>query len=187
MPMLRLLFASVVAIALTGCASSAKIEGMTVSDGQAQALQFDKPLHDNLQLGEVKGGEETNPLWTSEIDGPTFQAALQQSLDKAGLLSASSQAPFALRANLLRVEQPLFGLDFEVTTEVEYTLVETAGGKVLFREVLRTPFTAGVGDAFVAVKRLRLANEGAAKENIAALLKRLSALKIEASQVSLSQ
>ena len=44
-----------------------------------------------------------------------------------------------------------------------------------------------MGYAFFGVKRLRLANEGAAKENIAALLKRLSALKVEASQVSLSQ
>ncbi|WP_256657372.1 hypothetical protein [Pseudomonas sp. 2FE] len=187
MPMLRLLFASVFAIVLTGCASSAKIEGMTVSDNQAQALQFDKPLHDNLQLSEVAGGEKTNPLWTSEIDGTAFQAALHQSLNNAGLLSASSQAPFALRAKLQRVDQPLFGLDFEVTTEVEYTLVDNVSGKVLFREVVRAPFTAGVGDAFYGVKRLRLANEGSAKENIAALLKRLSVLKVEARQVSLSQ
>lgn len=187
MSLLRLLSVAVFVIALTGCASSAKIEGMTVSENQLQTLQFDKPLHDNLQLNQVNGGEATNPLWTSEIDGPAFQAALQQSLDKAGLLSTSSDAPLALQANLLRVEQPLFGLDFKVTTEVEYTLVEKASGKVLFRETLRTPFTAGVGDAFVAVKRLRLANEGAAKENIAALLKRLSALRVDASQVSLSQ
>jgi hypothetical protein len=187
MSLFRLLSVAVFAIALTGCASSAKIEGMTVSDNQLQTLQFDQPLHANLQLNPVNGGEATNPLWTSEIDGPAFQAALQQSLDKAGLLSTSSHAPLALQANLLRVEQPLFGLDFKVTTEVEYTLVEKASGKVLFRETLRTPFTAGVGDAFVAVKRLRLANEGAAKENIAALLKRLSALKVDASQVSLSQ
>lgn len=187
MPLLRVLFASVFAIVLTGCASSAKIEGMTVSENQAQTLQFDKPLHDNLLLSEVNGGEATNPLWTSEIDGPAFQAALQQSLDKAGLLSTSSEAPFSLRANLLQVDQPLFGLNFEVTTEVEYTLVDNASGKVLFREKVRTPFTAGVGDSFMAVKRLRLANEGSAKENIAALLKRLSAVNIEASQVSLSQ
>lgn len=187
MPMFRLLFACVFAIALTGCASSAKIEGMTVSDSQAQTLPFDKPLHDNLLISEVNGGESTNPLWTSEIDGSAFQSALQQSLVNAGLLSSSSQAPYVLHANLLRVDQPMFGLDFKVTTEVEYSLVESAGGKVLFREVLRTPFTAGIGDAFFGVKRLRLANEGAAKENIAALLKRLSALKVEASQVSLSQ
>ena len=187
MPIFRLLFASVFAIVLTGCASPAKIDGMTVSDNQTQALQFDKPLHDNLHLSEVNGGDKTNPLWTSEIDGADFHAALSQSLDKAGLLSASSEAPFTLRANLLKVDQPLFGLDFEVTTEVEYTLVEKASGKVLFRETLRTPFTAGVGDAFVAIKRLRLANEGAAKENIAALLKRLSEFKVETSQISLSQ
>tara|TARA_R100001244_G_scaffold64627_7_gene53500 strand:- start:1436 stop:1582 length:147 start_codon:yes stop_codon:yes gene_type:complete len=44
-----------------------------------------------------------------------------------------------------------------------------------------------VAVAWVILKRLRLANEGSAKENIAALLKRLSAVNIEASQVSLSQ
>jgi uncharacterized protein YlaN (UPF0358 family) len=81
----------------------------------------------------------------------------------------------------------MFGLDFEVTSEVEYTLVDNATGKELLRETLRTPFTAGVGDAFVAVKRLRLANEGSARENISALLKRLSELNIEAKQVSLNQ
>jgi hypothetical protein len=187
MSMSRLLFVSVFAVVLTGCASSAKIDGMTVANNQTQALQFDQPLHDNLQLSEVNGGEKTNPLWTSEIDGADFRAALSQSLNNAGLLSTSGDAPFSLRANLLKVEQPLFGLDLEVTTEVEYTLVEKASGKVLFRETLRTPFTAGVSDAFMAIKRLRLANEGAAKENIAALLKRLSAFKVEASQVSLSQ
>lgn len=187
MSMFRLLFAGVFAIVLTGCASSAKIEGMTVSDSQTQALRFDQPLHDSVFIDEVNGGESTNPLWTSEIDGPAFQSALQQSLVNAGLLSTSSQAPYALRANLLRVDQPMFGLDFKVTTEVEYSLVEKAGGKVLFREVLRTPFTAGIGDAFFGVKRLRLANEGAAKENISALLKRLSTLKVESGQVSLSQ
>lgn len=187
MSMFRLLFAGAFAVVLTGCASSAKIDGMTVADNQAQALQFDQPLHDNLQLSEVKGGQKTNPLWTSEIDGADFRAALSQSLDNAGLLSTSSDAPYTLRASLLKVEQPLFGLDFEVTTEVEYSLVESASGKEVFREILRTPFTAGVSDAFIAIKRLRLANEGAAKENIAALLKRLSELKVEASQVSLSQ
>ena len=79
----------------------------------------------------------------------------------------------------------LFGLDFEVTSEVEYTLIEVATNKVMMREVVRTPFTAGVGDAFIAIKRLRLANEGSARTNIDAFLKRLSTLKIEAKQISL--
>jgi hypothetical protein len=56
---------------------------------------------------------------------------------------------------------------------------------VVLREVIRTPFTAGFGDSVIGVKRLRLANEGSARVNIVALLKRLSDLKIEAKQVAL--
>ena len=184
--MLRFLAVSLFAIILTGCASSAQVPGMTVSDVQAKANTYDAQLQNNVQLSEVNGGEKTNPLWTSEIDGPDFRAALQQSLANADLLGDAS-APYALRANLLRVDQPLFGLDFEVTSEVEYTLVDVASNQVVVREVIRTPFTAGVGDAFIAIKRLRLANEGAARVNIESFLKRLSALKIEAKQVSLQQ
>jgi hypothetical protein len=182
--MLRLLAVSLFAAILTGCASSAQISGMTVPDTQAAAHSYDAKLQNNVQLTEVNGGETTNPLWTSEIDGPDFRAALQQSLDNAKLLGDNS-APYALRANLLRVDQPLFGLDFEVTSEVEYTLIDTVSDKVILREIVRTPFTAGVGDSFIAIKRLRLANEGSARANIDALLQRLSDLKVEARQVSL--
>lgn len=184
--MRRLLCLSLFSLLLTGCASSAKIEGMTVAESQARGNTYSTSLQDNLQVSEVKGGQETNPMWTSEIGGAEFQGALKQSLDNAGLLS-DGDAPYVLSANLVRVDQPLFGLDFEVTSSVEYVLVEKASGKELFRETLRTPYTAGVGDAFVAVTRLRLANEGSARENISALLKRLSALNIEANQVSLNQ
>lgn len=185
MSVLRLFSVCLFAAVLTGCASSAKVESMTVSESSASPQSFDPALQSNLQLDEVKGGSQTNPLWTSEIAGADFQVALRQSLDNAGLLSQANQAPLSLSANLLRVDQPMFGLDFTVTTVVEYVLVDKASGAVLLRETLTTPYTAGVGDAFVAVKRLRLANEGAAKENIAALLKRLGALKVDASQVSL--
>jgi hypothetical protein len=182
--MLRLLAVSFFAAVLTGCASPSKPINMTVTGSQARANSYDAQLQKNVQLSEVNGGEKTNPLWTSEIDGADFRVALQQSLDNANLLGNAS-ATYALRANLLRVEQPMFGLDFEVTSEVEYTLTETASGKVVFREIIRAPFTAGVGDAFMAIKRLRLANEGSARQNIDALLKRLSDLKIAANQVSL--
>ncbi|MCM2330802.1 MAG: hypothetical protein NDI70_05840 [Pseudomonas sagittaria] len=182
--MLRLLAVSFFAAILAGCASPSKPINMTVTGSQARANSYDAQLQKNVQLSEVNGGEKTNPLWTSEIDGEDFQVALQQSLDNANLLGHDSPA-YALRANLLRVEQPLFGLDFEVTSEVEYTLTEKTSGKVIFREIVRAPFTAGVGDSFMAIKRLRLANEGSARENINVLLKRLSDLRIEANQVSL--
>ncbi|WP_415765016.1 hypothetical protein [Pseudomonas sp. ZB1P45] len=184
MTYLRLLLASALIVLCTGCASPAQISGMSVSADQAKASTYDSQLRKNVRLSEVNGGNKTNPLWTSEIDSPDFGAALKQSLANANLLGDES-ASYALRANLLRVDQPIFGLDFEVTSEVEYTLIESRTNKVVLREIIRTPFTAGMGDSVIGIKRLRLANEGSARVNIIAMLKRLSDLKIEAKQVSL--
>jgi len=180
----RLLLASALIALCAGCASPAQISGMSVSAEQAKTSSFDSQLKNNIRLSEVNGGDKTNPLWTSEIDSPDFGAALKQSLANANLLGDES-ATYALRANLLRVDQPIFGLDFEVTSEVEYTLIESATNKVVLREMIRTPFTAGFGDSVIGIKRLRLANEGSARVNIIAMLKRLSDLKIEAKQISL--
>ncbi|WP_268799680.1 hypothetical protein [Pseudomonas huanghezhanensis] len=159
---------------------------MSVGADQAQAATYNSGLQHNVQISQVDGGDKTNPLWTSEIDGPDFGAALKQSLANANLLGDGS-APYSLRANLLRVDQPFIGLNFEVTSEVEYTLIESRNSNVLWREIIRTPFTAGVGDSVIGVKRLRLANEGSARANITALLKRMSELNIEAKQVSLKK
>ncbi|MEZ1436278.1 hypothetical protein QVM41_08265 [Pseudomonas shirazica] len=180
----RVFLVSVFIALCTGCASPAQISGMSVASDQTDAQFYDQRLHHNIQVTEVNGGDATNPLWTSEIDGPDFGAALKQSLASADLLG-EAPAAYTLRANLLRVDQPIFGLDFEVTCEAEYTLTESATNTVIFREIIRTPFTAGVGDSVIAIKRLRLANEGSARTNIHTLLKRLKELKLETRQVSL--
>lgn len=169
---------------LTGCATSAMPVNMAVHDSQARTAIYDSRLHGNIHVSEVRGGEKTNPLWTSEIDNPDFLEALRQSLENARLLGGSG-SEYSLQASLLRVEQPMFGLNFTVTAEVEYEVKNTRTGNVVYREVLRTPFTAGVGDAFMAVERLRIANEGAARANISVLLERLSALKLKPEQLTL--
>ncbi|MCY1536179.1 hypothetical protein D9M68_716240 [compost metagenome] len=106
-------------------------------------------------------------------------------MNKAGLLGKSEKTAYSLRANLVSVEQPLFGFNFTVTSVVEYSLVDNASGDVVWHETLQAPFTAGVGDAFYGVTRLRLANEGSARENISTLLKRLATLNLAQGQVSL--
>ncbi|WP_312933910.1 hypothetical protein [Pseudomonas sp.] len=183
MTYLRLLLVSAFIAVCTGCASPAQVANMTVPADQARANTYSTDLHQRVQVAEVNGGNKTNPMWTSDVDGPDFAAALKQSLTNAQLLGGAS-APYSLRANLLRVEKPVFGFSFTVTSEVEYTLLQTTTNQVLWREIVRAPFTAGVSDAFAGIKRLRLANEGSVRTNISTLLKRLSELKIEAKQVS---
>lgn len=183
--MLRFLCVSLFAILLTGCASSAKVENMQVNDQQAHTQAYDAALRDNLQVADVEGGKKTNPMWTSQIDGADFRAALVQSLGKAGLLGQDDKAAYSLRTKLVSLDQPVFGFNFTVTSTVEYSLVETASGRVVWQETVKEPFTAGVGDAFYGVTRLRLANEGSARANINTLLQRLGGLKLGAGQVSL--
>jgi len=82
----------------------------------------------------------------------------------------------------------MFGLDFEVTTHVRYILTDSDNnGAVVLNETVVTPYTATIGDAFAAIKRLRLANEGSGKANIQGLLDKLSELRIQPANISLAQ
>ncbi len=168
---------------LTGCASGAKMGNM-VYEGPVKA--YDTALEDNVDVTNVSGGEKTNPAWTSEIDNDAFAGALKQTLQKQELLAGSGR--YQLEALLLEVDQPMFGLDFEVTTHVRYILTDRENnGAVVLNETVVAPYTATIGDAFAAIKRLRLANEGSGKANIQGLLDKLAELQIQPGDVALTQ
>jgi len=168
---------------LTGCASGAKMGNM-VYEGPLKA--YDTALEDNVDVTNVSGGEETNPAWTSEIDNDAFSGALKQTLQEQGLLSGTGR--YQLEALLLEVDQPMFGLDFEVTTHVKYILTDRDNNDaVVLNDTIVAPYTATIGDAFVAIKRLRLANEGSGNANIAGLLEKLSELQIRPGDISMAK
>lgn len=165
---------SVVFTLLEGCASQATVQGMTASRTiQAPALG------NRIAVSDVGGGKQTNPLWTSQVSNENFDAALKASLKAAGLLSGPD-GRYKLSANLLDLQQPVFGLALTVTSTVRYVLTDSTTGKVLLQENIVLPYTAGFGDSAMAIKRLRLANEGAIRVNIDALLTKLEKLDINA-------
>jgi len=172
-------------IFIIGCAGAAKVDQMVVPRHESSFLIANGELKDNVHVSEVGGGQETNPLWTSEIGNKEFKAALIQSLKEASYLG-SADSNYQLSANLLEVDQPFAGINLTVTTTVLYILTERNGGKEILKETIIASYTAGFSDSVVAVKRLRLANEGSARENIHEFLKALSNLKIEKNQVSIS-
>jgi hypothetical protein len=135
-------------------------------------------------LGPVAGGERTNPLWTSQVDNAPFAAALEESLRTAGLLAERDGARYELKAILVKLDQPLLGLNMTVKSEIRYVLTDRAGAVVL-DEVIAASHTATMGEAFAGVKRLRLANEGSARKNIAELIQRLNTLEVKPSNVSM--
>lgn len=182
MKIAKISFIFVAILYLSGCASGAKVENMTYQGAQKN---YSEELKQSVEVAEVSGGKETNPLWTSEISSDAFSTAVKQSLSEQGLLS--DEGRYKLTVNMLKVDQPFMGFDLEVTTYVQYSLVDSKDNLVVFKETIIAPYTATMNDAFAAVKRLRLANEGAGKKNIEALLEKLSELNIEESEISLAE
>ncbi|WP_338665850.1 hypothetical protein VQH23_11860 [Pararoseomonas sp. SCSIO 73927] len=113
----------------------------------------------------MSGGTETNPILASNISDADFAAALRQSLSTHAML-ASAGGTFRLEAKLVELERPSIGFSFEVKARVAYRLVRVADGREVFSTEIRSAHTATFSDAAYGVERLRIANEGAARENV---------------------
>lgn len=182
MKLVKFVFILFISTYLSGCASGAKTENMVFLGDQKE---YSGELQENLGLGDVSGGKKTNPVWTSEIDDKAFSGAVKESLRSQGLYADNGK--YLLEVKMLKVDQPLFGLNLEVTTHIQYVLTNTGSGAVVFDDTVVAPHTTTVGEAFAGVKRLRLANEGSAKKNIEGLLSKLSDLQIESQEISLAE
>ena len=155
----------IMAAFLAGCASGADPVAITPTD----IVPASKSSAYAGKIGSttVTGGQETSPLWMSEISNEAFQSALDQALIKAGYKRQGG--PLTVVAELQEVKQPFAGAALTVTTTVHYQIVNDEG-KVLFDRTIKTPHKTAFSEAFLAVKRLKLANEGSAKANLTAFL-----------------
>lgn len=162
----RFLLVGLAALALSACASPAKVENM-VTSATAGAQAPNSDLVEAVCVTKVTGGEETNPLWTSEVDDASFRAALQGSLRNNRLAAAGDDGcRYGIEVNMLGLAQPIMGFNITVTSHVNYSVLERASDTPYFLTTVTAPYTAKVGDAFAGVKRLRLANEGSIRSNI---------------------
>ena len=65
-------------------------------------------------------------------------------------------------------------------------MLDSKTKEVLFDEIIDAAHTATFGDAFDAVTRLKIANEGSGKNNIKTFLEQLSELDVRSGQLSLT-
>ena len=180
---LKIAFLCIYMISLYGCASSAKYENMAYTNSIGS--EYNKNIKKNIEVKKVQGGEETNPLWTSEIDNTAFKKAVELSLSSQGLLSENGR--YQLKVILEKIDQPIFGLDMTVTVHVNYILIDSKDNKIIFDSVVVSPYTATFSDSMVGITRLRLANEGAGKSSIHKLLKKLSSLNIKTNEITINK
>ncbi len=107
-----------------------------------------------------------------QVSDENLSQALEEALRQNGMF-AEMEGKYTVLPSLVHLKQPALGLDMTVTAQVNY-IVRDSGGKIVMEETVSTPYTATVGDAFVGVTRVRLANEGAVRENIGEFIAKLS-------------
>jgi hypothetical protein len=174
----KLLLASVLVAAaslLTGCASPTTSQGMTPASIQTTNK------HPQSVSVTVTGGKETESTGKSQISDSAFAQAITDSINKSKTFSSVIQgkgADYVLSVTIFNMDQPSFGLSFTVKMEAGWSLKRADTGAVVWQESIKSEHTATTSDAFAGVERLKLATEGAAKNNIAQGLGKISALKL---------
>lgn len=145
---------------------------MTVTQPTAAVAQG-APGYKAFRVAAVSGGNKTNPMWASNVSSEDFQKALEGSLRAGNYLADDpAQAKGEIKAAMNSLDRPMVGLDLSVASSVKYT-VAYDGAAPVFDEVVAAVGKAKFSEAFVAVERLRLANEAAIRENIKAFMERL--------------
>lgn len=162
--------------ALSGCAAPATKESMIVRP-TATSTPIKAEQKGKFVVKNVGGGSATNPMWTSQVSKEAFDAALKESLATAGYTSdVSSDGQYKIDADLVTLKQPLFGLTFDVVSTVNYRIYKDGFEKLM---PVTATGTATTSDAFVAITRLKIANEKSMQANITEFIKQLAATDIK--------
>lgn len=157
---------------IAGCATATKPEEMVPTAAIAGTQ------HKASTSVIVAGGKDTDALGKSQISNDAFQQAIAQSIEKNKSFSSVVKAPggdYTLAVTVINMDQPSFGFSFTVKMEAAWSL-KKADGTVVMQETIKSEGTAGATEAFAGVERLRLANEYAARANIAAALEKIGKL-----------
>lgn len=162
-------------LVFSGCATASKPEAM-----QTSVTDFSRQNPETVSLN-VTGGSETSAAGTSKISNANYRSAVATSIERSKLFAAilvGDASDYQLDILIARLEQPVFGFSMTVTLETNWTLTRKADNKVIWQKAIPTTYTARTGEAFSGVKRLRLANEGAARANIEEALRSIGGLDL---------
>lgn len=169
-----LLLVVLAAAGFTGCATPSDPAAMTPTIAAGI-------LHGSTGSVDVKvsGGAETSAAGFSQISDADFSTAIREAISQSKIFaSVRDEGDYVLEAYIARLQQPSFGFSMTVTIEVSWTLTRRSDAFVVWRNSIESTHTAGAGEAFAGAKRVRLANEGAAKANIETALRQIAAMNV---------
>lgn len=129
----------------------------------------------------ASGGKETSAAGKPQVSDTELQQAVATAIAQSKTFSRvvdGKNGDYILIVNVFSVTQPSFGLSFTVGVEMGWTLTRADNGAKVWQEAIKSEHTVSTGEAFVAVTRLKLATEGAIRNNVKQGLVKLSALSL---------
>jgi hypothetical protein len=163
------------AVALAGCAAPANRDAMTPT-----AIASAKKLPYSLSV-QTAGGNQTDAMGSSEISNDDLRAAIEKAVTQSSLFKEivkGKSGDYELSVIVTRLTKPSIGFSFTVEMEAGWSLVKTSDKSVAMRKSVVSTYTASAGAAFAGTTRLRLAVEGAARENIKNGLEAIAGLNL---------
>jgi len=161
---------------LAGCAAPANREAMSPPNVTV-AKKFPYTV-----FVETRGGSETGAMESSNISNEDLKAAIESAIVKSALFRSVIQgktADYELAVTVAQVSKPILGASFTVTMEAGWSLTMASDKSVVMRKVIASSHTAAWNEAFAGTTRLRLALEGAARENISQGLQAIAQLDLK--------
>lgn len=162
----------IVAVAITGCATPPSVKNMIPSFNYTTFVSTDK----TLMVAEVKGGEKTNPMWVSKIANEGFHEALTNTLKESGIF----KEVFTAEKGDYEIYAEIISQEFESVLRtpsilfVNYRLIEADSGKEVWKENILSQYGVKFKEALFGLDRAKMANEGAVRDNLTQLIKKLS-------------
>ena len=158
-----------------GCASTKPIlpEALTPND-----LSISQKYNESVTI-HVKNGRESNGMYMPKLSNETLAAAVRDTIRTSKLFSEilPSGGRYVLDLYIVNVSQPYAGTEMTAGVEIAWSLKDTSTGTVVWRESIQTEKTVTSKEESMALNRLKLATEMAAKENIKEGVKKISKLK----------
>ncbi len=164
------------AAVLSGCSAKMSPQAM-VPDSVSTSRKHSKPV-----ATSVSGGQEEDPATgLPKISNEAFTEALDTAIRDSGVFPKvvpDNEATYLLIVNISALQQPLFGGSFTVTMTTGWQLKNLITDQLVWQQGVTTNHTVSMGEAFFGPTRLKLATEGAARENIRQGLHLISQLEL---------
>ena len=180
---MRKLLPIIIMVTLLGGCTSVPPLNFTPKDVLPTGTKIDRGVKDiSISFGkedELKGEIHVGFAGNVYEDSfkKTFEDALQESLIKSAIFNDLARKKILLVAKVLQFETPAFGIRFETDFIVEYQLLDTSTGKLLFTRNIQSKGEVPGDYAFMGLTRATEARNIAVRNNIILFLDSLAEFK----------